>query len=70
MSNNWKDSLIEAAKEIVRLVLLAVIPVLGVQLESGSVDLKMLAILGAIATLRGIDKFLHEESKEKSGDLP
>lgn len=49
----------EALKELGRVVVLAIIPVLISSLESGVVDWKLLVVIGAVAGLRFIDKLLH-----------
>ena len=59
-----KDSFVRAAKEFFRVVVVAVIPMLVVGLQEGRVDLKVVALVAAIAGLRFLDKFLHELGKE------
>ena len=56
---------IEALKELGRVIVLAIIPVLISSLESGKVDWKVIAIVGAIAGLRSVDKYLHLLGIEK-----
>ena len=56
--------LLEAIKEGFRIVVLSVIPVLLLQLEQDSINPKALALVGVIAGLRFIDKWLHEVGKE------
>lgn len=58
--------LLEAIKELLRVVVLAVIPLALVQLEQGWVDYRALALVGAIAGLRFVDKLLYEEGKAKN----
>ena len=58
------DALNEAAKEISRLVLIAVIPVLIDSLNKGYIDYRAVLVIAVIAGLRGVEKFLYEnESK-------
>lgn len=57
------NALIEAAKEGLRVVVLAIIPVLIIGLENG-MDWRLVWVTGAIAGLRFVDKYLHESSKE------
>ena len=64
-----KDALIEAGKELLRVVLLAVVPLLVFGLESGQVDLKVVWTAAGVAALRAIDKFLHEWGKEVKSDV-
>lgn len=58
-----KKPLIEALKEMGRVVVIAVLPVLISGIEKGFVDAKVLAVVGAVAGLRFLDKFLHEAGK-------
>ena len=61
-----KQALLEGLKELLRVVLLAVLPLLVSSLEMGRVDVKVLGIAAAIAFLRAGDKLLHEWGKEES----
>lgn len=56
---------IEASKEALRVVVLSIIPVLITQVELGVLDYKVLSIVGLLALLRWLDKFLHEVGKTK-----
>lgn len=60
-----RDVVLEAMKEFGRVVLLAVVPILIIQLESGKVDWKVIGITGVLAGLKAIDKGLHLWGKEK-----
>ena len=53
----------EALKELGRVCLMAVIPLLIVQLEAGKIEWKSLAVAGTIAGLRFIDKLMYETGK-------
>jgi hypothetical protein len=53
------EALIEALKEAGRVVVLAVIPVLVSQLEKGEWNWRIIAVVGAVALLRFVDKYLH-----------
>lgn len=55
------EELKEGVKEIIRTSMMAVIPLAIIQLQSGSVDYKLLLVAGLIALLSGIDKFLHKK---------
>ena len=55
---------IAALKELGRVVCIAVIPVLILQLENGKIDLSALFVVGSIAVLRAIDKYLHKADKK------
>jgi hypothetical protein len=59
-----KEVLIESLKELCRVILLAVIPVIIDALSSGKFDIKVIAVAGAIAGLRFIDKYLHLKAPE------
>jgi len=65
-----KNAIIEALKEAGRVLVLAIIPVLIDSLSKGSIDWKVVAVTGAIALLRFVYKFLHENAPEgKAGGL-
>jgi len=55
--------LVEAVKEGLRVMALAMVPMLISSLEAGKTDWKIIVIGGIIAGLRFIDKFLHEIGK-------
>ncbi len=59
-----QKALIEGVKELLRVVVIAVIPVLIMSLDSGEINLKVIGITAAIAALKFIDKVLHEVGKE------
>ena len=61
------DSLREALKEALRVVVLAVIPVAIDGLSNGSLNLRFVAIAGAVAALRFVDKWLHESGRAEGG---
>lgn len=63
-----KNALIEATKELLRVVLLAVVPVLITGVENGSVEPSVIATVALLAGLRFIDKLLHETGKENKND--
>lgn len=56
--------LIEATKEALRVVVIAVIPILITQIQQDSIDINIVIVTGAIALLRFVDKYLHEVGKE------
>jgi len=58
------DVLLESLKEFGRIALIAIIPILISQLESGKIDWKIMVIAGAIAVLKAIDKGIHVYGKE------
>jgi len=55
---------IEAFKELGRVAVLALIPLLIVALQTRTFDWYYIAITVAIAVLRAIDKLMHEMGKE------
>jgi hypothetical protein len=59
---------VESIKELLRVVVLAVIPVLIDSLNTGEVNLRVLFVVGAVAGLRFIDKLLHEYGKEENNE--
>jgi hypothetical protein len=63
-----KQALIDAAKEGMRVVVIAIIPILIDGLSKDALDLKVIGVVAAIAALRFVDKFLHENSKLESPD--
>ena len=60
-----KLALVEALKEMGRVVVIAVVPILIDMLTNGEIDYRLLAITGAIAGLRAIDKYIHKTSRTK-----
>jgi len=63
-----KEVIVESVKELGRVALIAIIPVLIPQLESGKIDWKVVAIAGAIAVLKAIDKGIHVYGVEKDNE--
>lgn len=59
-----KDALLEAFKELFRVVLLAVIPVAIQSVEENFIDLRTIGVVALLAALRFIDKYLHETGKD------
>jgi hypothetical protein len=59
-----KEAIIEGLKEAGRVVVLATIPLLIDSLGKGEIDWGVIAVAGAIALLRFLDKFLHEQEKD------
>lgn len=63
MSKNVK----EAIKEGLRVVVLAVIPILIDSVTRGSVDVRLIVITAIVAGLRFVDKWLHESETATKG---
>jgi hypothetical protein len=59
-----KEAFIEAFKELGRVVVLAIIPILIDALSAGRVDWRVVMVASALAGLRFIDKYLHELAPE------
>jgi len=56
---------IEASKEALRVVVLSIIPILITQVEMNVIDLRVIGVVGLLAFLRWVDKYLHEVGKAK-----
>ena len=65
MEEVFKKALLEAF----RVMVLAAIPNLIAALQDGQLDVRLLLVTIAIATLRFADKWLHEYGKEMDDDL-
>ena len=69
----FSKAIIEAGKELARVVLLAIIPVLmvGININTGELDfnLQLTLAVGLLALLRAVDKWLHETGKETDNDI-
>lgn len=63
-----KQALIDATLELLRVMTLAVIPVLISSLEAGQFDWRTLAVVGSVAGLRFVDKLLHRIGEEQGRD--
>ena len=63
MNNDIK----EAVKEGLRVIVLAVIPVVISSLSSGAVDWKLVLTAAAVAALRSIDSWLHNSGVAEKG---
>ena len=59
----------EACKEFGRVVVLAVIPVLIAGLEGTGVNFKQVAIVGAVAFLKSVDRYIHKIGKERESEV-
>lgn len=64
ISEPIKVSLVKAIKEAMRVILIAIIPIVIGMLESGAFDMRVILASGGIALLKFIDKLLHELGKE------
>jgi len=52
--------IIEGLKEVLRTAIMAVIPIVVSQLQSGKIEGTAILVAGAIALLSGLDKWLHK----------
>ena len=59
------ETLKEPLRDLGRTVVLAIIPVFVISLEKGTIDWKTVGIVGVIAGLRFIEKWLYEIGKEE-----
>lgn len=62
MTFQISDALKEALKEGLRVVVLAIIPLLADSLGKGAVDWQLVLVTGAIALLRFVDSWLHNNA--------
>ena len=60
--------IIEGAKQLLRVALVAVIPLVISGLQTNSIDWRSIVIAGIIAVLMGLDKFLHESEVGVAGN--
>jgi hypothetical protein len=60
MSNEIK----EALKELGRVALLAVLPVIISSIESNNFDYKLILVVAGVAVLRALDKYLHLQAPD------
>ena len=61
------DAFIEALKEGLRVVVLAIIPLLIDSLGKGIIDWNLIAVAGMIAFLRFVDSWLHQSGVAEKG---
>ena len=54
----------EATKELFRVVLLAIVPVLIDMMSKGQIDWNTVGVIAMLAGLRYVDVLLHEKGKE------
>lgn len=52
-----------ALRETLRTTVIALIPVVILQIEAGGLDLKLIGVSVTIGLLRGIEKWLHETER-------
>ena len=70
-----KQALIEGAKELGRVIVIAILPILmaSVNTQTGEVNINMQILLAAliIALLKAVDKYVHKEPNiDSKGILP
>lgn len=54
------SNILEGVKELIRVILLAIIPVVYLSVEQGQVDWRAVALIGVVAGLRAVEKWLHK----------
>jgi len=59
-----KEATLEATKELLRVVMLAVLPVTISAIETNKVDFRVIGIVAIVSALKFIDSLLHEANKE------
>lgn len=57
---NLQTPFVEGLKQLLRVALVAVIPLVISGLQTNSIDWRSIVIAGIIAVLMGVDKFLHK----------
>jgi hypothetical protein len=62
------EALKKALLEGLRVIVIAILPILISSIESGMVDFRLLAMTGSVAFLRFVDKWIHEIGKESGDD--
>jgi hypothetical protein len=60
------DAFKEAGKEALRLALISIIPIIVDGLANEALNWRTVAIIGGIALLRSVDKFLHKLGKDSN----
>ncbi len=70
ISEQNKNAAIEFVKELFRVALIAIIPIVTVGLENGNLDWKVVGTAGLIAILKAIDKGVHKSDKKSNGIVP
>lgn len=69
MNQKTQDAIVEAIKELMRVGIIAALPLVIDGLSKGALDLKLVGIAALIAVLRAVDKYVHEEPKIKSDGI-
>jgi len=71
LTTNWNkipEPVIEGVKELGRVALIAVIPIIIAGLETNTFSWKLILVVAAIAILKGLDKFVHKTGVEQDND--
>ena len=66
--SQFMEALKKAGLEMLRVIVIAIIPILIDSLANNEVDWRLVGITGAIAGLRFADKWLHALGKETGND--
>ena len=64
-----RNAIIEGLKQLIRVALIGIIPVVVAQLQAGTWDWNYILLTGEIAILTGLDKWLHKSEVETPLDL-
>lgn len=60
-----KNDLIEAAKEALRIMVLAVVPIMITGIQNSELSWQLIGVTALIAALKFVDKLLHEIGKRE-----
>ncbi len=60
MNNNWQTALGSAIKQGLRIVLIAIIPLLITGLQSGVINWQTIVVTATITLLMSLDKFVNK----------
>lgn len=63
-----QEAILDGLKELARIGLIAILPIIIVQLEAGKIDLKVLWVLFVVAVLKAIDRGLHSFGKDTNNE--
>lgn len=64
-----KDAFVEGIKQVVRVAIIGIVPVVIAQLQANTWDWRTIWVAGAIALLMGVDKWAHKNEIETPLDL-
>lgn len=62
-----KETIKQFSLELLRVALVAALPILITSVESGNVDYKIVATVAVVAILKAVDRALHESGVAEKG---